>query len=300
MINSNKLKITLEERKALLLVSPALILIICVAVIPVINIFYLSLYRYLLVFNIKYFVGFNNYIHLFQDSRFWNSFFNNLYYTFFSVSIELVLGLAIALMLCRQFKGRGLLRTGILIPWIIPTVIAAKTWDIFLNTQDGLINNTFVFLGLMQHKFNWLGDPFWAMNFAILADVWKYTPFMCLLLLGGLSLIPEELYEAAYVDGANKLQRFWNITLPLLMPSILVALLFRTMDTFSAFSIIYVLTNGGPANSTEIMAIYSYKTLFQTLQFGYGSAIAVFIFLCVAFISVFYIYMFSYKTKGVD
>jgi len=237
---------------------------------------------------------------LFEDQRFWNSFFNNINYSFFSVAIELVLGLIIALLLNQKFKARWLIRTVILIPWIMPTVIAAKFWNIILDPQYGLANKILLNLHIIQTNINWLGDPFWAMKCAILVDVWKYTPFLSLLLLGGLQLIPPELYEAAILDGTNKIQSFKNITLPLLMPTMLVSLLFRTMDSFSSFSIVYVLTNGGPADSTELMSLYSYKTLFQSLQFGYGAAISVIISMCVLFISIFYIHAFSYKTKDID
>jgi len=295
-----KISLTPDEKRAALLIAPAVILIFFVAIIPIINIFYLSLFRKVLIFDITKFIGFDNYRHLLVDQRFWNSFFNNVNYSFFSVAIELVLGLTIALILNQSFKARWLIRTAILIPWILPTVIASKFWNIILDPQYGLANKILLNLHIIDKNINWLGDPFWAMKCAIMVDVWKYTPFLSLLLLGGLQLIPKELYEAAILDGTNKLQSFKNITLPLLMPTMLVALLFRTMDSFSAFSVVYVLTNGGPADSTELMSLYSYKTLFQSLQFGYGAAISVIIFLCVLLISIFYLYSFSYKTKDVD
>lgn len=298
MLFLKKLNLTAEERRALLIIAPAITLIIFVAIIPIINVFYLSLFRNILVFDINYFVGLDNYRQLLQDQRFWNSFFNNFYYTVCAVSMELVLGLTFALILNQKFKFRGIVRTAILIPWIMPTVIAAKFWDIFLNPQDGLLNKVLLFFGIIQDKVNWLGETFWAMHFAIITDIWKYTPFMSLLLLAGLQLIPKDVYEAAFVDGANRVQRFIHVTLPLLTPTILMALLFRTMDSFSSFSIVYVLTGGGPADSTEIMGVYSYKTLFHSLQFGYGSAIAVVVFLCVLVISMFYIHSFKFKEQG--
>jgi len=271
-------------------VIPALILLSLVTVYPLVYVFYLSLYRRLLIFDISRFVGFENYLFLFRDDRFWNALKNTIYFTVTSVSLELLLGLFIAILLNRTFRFKGMMRAIILIPWAIPTVVSAKMWEWMYNTDFGVLNY------LLGMKINWLGSPFWAMNAAIFMDVWKTTPFVTILLMAGLQVIPQEIYRAARVDGAGIFAIFRKITLPLLKPVILVVLLFRTLDAFRVFDAIYVLTGGGPANTTETLSIYAYKVLFQTLQFGYGSALSVVIFLCIGSISIFYIRLLS---KGI-
>ncbi len=271
-------------------VIPALILLSLVTVYPLVYVFYLSLYRRLLIFDISRFVGFENYLFIFRDDRFWNALKNTIYFTVTSVSLELLLGLFIAILLNRTFRFKGMMRAIILIPWAIPTVVSAKMWEWMYNTDFGVLN---YILGM---KINWLGSPFWAMNAAIFMDVWKTTPFVTILLMAGLQVIPQEIYRAARVDGAGIFAIFRKITLPLLKPVILVVLLFRTLDAFRVFDAIYVLTGGGPANTTETLSIYAYKVLFQTLQFGYGSALSVVIFLCIGSISIFYIRLLS---KGI-
>jgi multiple sugar transport system permease protein len=176
----------------------------------------------------------------------------------------------------------------VLLPWAIPTVVSSRIWEWLYNVEFGLLN----FLlteGLASGPVNWLGDPFWAMHAAILIDLWKSAPFAAILLTAGLQTIPRELYLAARVDGAGEWGIFRHIILPSLKPMILVVLLFRTLDAFRVFDAIYVLTGGGPGNTTETLSIYTYKVLFQTLQFGYGSALSVAMFLCVAVISLFYV-----------
>ena len=271
-------------------IIPSLVLLSLVTIYPLIYVFYLSLYRRLLIFDISRFVGFENYLFLFRDDRFWNALKNTIYFTVTSVSLELLLGLFIAILLNRTFRFKGMMRAIILIPWAIPTVVSAKMWEWMYNTDFGVLNY------LLGMKINWLGSPFWAMNAAIFMDVWKTTPFVTILLMAGLQVIPQEIYHAARVDGAGIFAIFRKITLPLLKPVILVVLLFRTLDAFRVFDAIYVLTGGGPANTTETLSIYAYKVLFQTLQFGYGSALSVVIFLCIGSISIFYIRLLS---KGI-
>jgi len=212
-----------------------------------------------------------------------------VYFTIVSVSLELLLGLAIALLLQRSFRGRGWMRVVVLLPWAIPTVVSARMWEWLYNAEFGLLNYVAALAGLTTQPVNWLGDPFWALHAAIVMDVWKTMPFAAILLLAGLQTIPRDLYQAARVDGANPWQIFRSVTLPLLKPMILVVLLFRTLDAFRVFDAVYVLTGGGPANSTETLSIYTYKVLFQTLQFGYGSALAVVTFAAVALISLLYL-----------
>lgn len=272
-------------------VLPALLLLFLVTAYPVVHVFWLSLHRKLLIFDISRFVGLDNYLFLLKDERFWNAFGNTAYFTVVSVSLELLLGLGIALLLNRDFRMKGLVRAVVLIPWAVPTVVSARMWEWMYNTDFGILNHL---LGL---QVNWLGSPFWALNAAIAMDVWKTTPFVAILLIAGLQVIPRDLYQAARIDGAGAWDVFSRITLPLLKPVILVVLIFRTLDAFRVFDAIYVLTGGGPANTTETLSIYAYKVLFQTLQFGYGSALSAVVFLCTGGITVSYVKLLSRRTK---
>lgn len=235
------------------------------------------------------FVGFGHYQNFFGQERFWASIWNTSLFTIVSVSIELVIGLAIALLINRQFHGRGLVRASVLIPWAIPTVVSALMWKYLFDGQYGIMAKFFEVIGLIPHMGELLTTKAGSMFAIIFADVWKTTPFVTLLLLAGLQTIPQSLYEAARVDGASKIQQFFHITLPLLKFSILVTLLFRTLDAFRVFDLVYVLTGGGPANATETISIYAYKTMFAQMNFGAGSALSVIVFICVALISILYI-----------
>ncbi|RDU36575.1 sugar ABC transporter permease [Neobacillus piezotolerans] len=249
------------------------------------------------------FIGFKNYMNYFQDQRMWQSIANTTIFTVISVFIELVIGLMIALLLNRVFLGRGIVRAAVLIPWAIPTAVSAMMWKYLYDGQSGIIAHYFEKMHLVESAGNLLTTPVGAMFSIIFTDVWKTTPYMSLLLLAGLQTIPSSLYEAAQVDGANKYHQFFKITLPLLKSSILVALLFRTLDAFRVFDLIYVLTGGGPANSTESITVYAYKTLFSQQNFGAGSVLSVIVFLAVALISMIYIRfigsdLFEGKVKG--
>ncbi|RSK26641.1 sugar ABC transporter permease [Bacillus sp. HMF5848] len=235
------------------------------------------------------FIGFTHYINNLTDLRMWKALGNTMVFTISSVAVELVLGLAIAILINKSFKGRGLVRAAILIPWAIPTAVSAKMWKFLYDGQNGIIAKYFADLGLIDRMADLLTTPTGAMFSVIFSDVWKTTPYMALLLLAGLQTIPGSLYEAASIDGAGKWKQFMNVTLPLLKSSLLVALLFRTLDAFRVFDLIYVLTGGGPANSTETISILAYKVMFAQTNFGEGSALAVIVFICVAIISVFYI-----------
>ncbi|OXT08870.1 ABC transporter permease [Thermoanaerobacterium thermosaccharolyticum] len=273
-----------------LLVAPALLCIIAIALYPVLNTFKLSLYYMKLqLIGMTHFIGFQNYISLFNDPRFRSASINTVIFTIVSVSLELVIGMIMALLMNKKFKGTGLVRAAILIPWAIPTIVSALMWKFIYNDQFGLLNDILVRMGVINSYKAWLGSPSLAMGSAIFADVWKTAPFMALLLLAGLQNISYEFYEAAKVDGAGSIRRFFSITLPLLKPTILVALIFRTLDAFRVFDLIFVMTGGGPGNSTETLTIYAYKTLFRNLDFGIGSAIAVVIFIFVFIFAVIYI-----------
>ncbi|GCL73476.1 sugar ABC transporter permease [Paenibacillus naphthalenovorans] len=235
------------------------------------------------------FIGLEHYRYFLTDRRMWDSLANTTLFSVFSVSIELVLGLMIALLINQPFKGRGLARAAILIPWATPTAISGMIWSYMYDGQSGIFAKWLTDLGIISDMGMLMSTKSGALFAVIFADVWKTTPFIALLLFAGLQTIPDSLYEAAQVDGATKWQRFFRITLPMLKSTILVALLFRTLDAFRVFDLIYVLTGGGPANSTESISIYAYKTMFAQLNFGAGSALSVIVFLCIAIICMIYV-----------
>lgn len=292
----------LEKQKArygYLFIAPALLLIAVVAIYPLGKTLQLSLYDYsLLAPADTAFVGLKNYVKLAADARFWAALLNTALFTAASVALEGVLGLLLALVMNASIRGIGLLRAAALVPWAIPTVVSATMWLWLYNDQWGFVNILLNKLGVIDHFHAWLSDPSSALLSVIVADVWKTTPFMALLLLAGLQMIPKELYESAAVDGATKLRQFFLITLPMLKASILVAVLFRTLDSFRVFDLVYVMTMGGPGNATEVVSLYAYKTLFKNLDFGYGSAIAVALLLVIACISAVYIWLLSDREEG--
>nr|WP_225938004.1 sugar ABC transporter permease [Myxococcus sp. RHSTA-1-4] len=252
-----------------------------VALYPILAAVWLSLHRFILVFGERRLTGLDNYAFLLSDARFWAALGNTAYFTLVAVAVELLLAVPLALLLNRAFPGRGLLRASVLVPWAIPTVVSARLWAWMFNPEYGLINRM-----LPGSDINWLGAPGYALHAAILVDVWKTTPFVALLVLAGLQGIPEDLYKAARVDGASAWRAFRSITLPLLKPALLLALLFRSLDAFRVFDAIYVLTEGGPANTTETLSIYAYKTLMRSGDFGYGSTLSVATFLCVVLLAL--------------
>ncbi|MEH7107932.1 carbohydrate ABC transporter permease [Bacillus sp. JJ1764] len=235
------------------------------------------------------FIGLKGYKHVLSDERIGIALRNTALFTIVSVFIELVLGLGLALILNKTIFGQGLIRTTSLIPWAIPTAVAALMWSYLFNGSSGIIAHFFEMIGLVDKSQDLLLSGTGAMISTILADVWKTTPYMALLLLAGLQNISKDLYEASSIDGATKIQAFFKVTLPLLKPSILVALLFRTLDAFRVFDLIYVLTGGGPGGETETMSIYAYKVMFGQTNFGYGSVIVMLMFVCVAIIAIIFV-----------
>jgi multiple sugar transport system permease protein len=282
-----------DRLAGLALVTPAVVVLVAVAAWPIASAFRLSLDRSILIFHQRRFVGAENYLFLLRDARFWSALGNTAYFTAVAVATELVLGLGFALLLNARAPGRGLFRAAVLIPWAIPTVVSAKMWGWLWSPEYGLLPRL-----LPGHDIDWLGMPGYAMHAAILVDVWKTTPFVALLLLAGLQGIPADLYRAAEIDGASRLRAFVSITLPLVKPTLLVTLLFRTLDAFRVFDAVYVLTDGGPANTTETLSIYAYKTLMRLGDFGYGSTLSVVTFLCVMAISLAYIRLLGRTVRG--
>lgn len=257
-----------------LFLAPALIILMIVGIYPLVRTMVLSFYDTTFINPESSFVGLRNYQNLFSDVWFGVSYKNTWIFTFISVTMETVLGLAIAVLLDKKLPGRKWVRASVLIPWAIPTVISASMWQWLFNADFGLLNYLLTRMGIIESYHNWLGDSSSAMWAVIIADVWKTTPFIALILLSGLQTIPEDIYEAADIDGVSPRQRFRMITFPLLFPTLLTALLLRALDAFRVFDLVYVLTGGGPANSTEVLSGYAYKTTFSSTQVGYGAAMA--------------------------
>jgi multiple sugar transport system permease protein len=273
-----------ERRLAWLLCAPAVIMMLLVTAYPIGYAFYLSLQKFDLRFpDDKEFVGLANYADVLTSSTWWSAIFNTLVVTVASVALELVLGMLIALVMHRAIFGRGPVRASILIPYGIVTVVAAFAWRYAFDPATGFVQE----LPLISDNANPLGDRAGSFLVIVLTEVWKTTPFMALLLLAGLALVPDELHEAAKVDGAGPFQRFFKITVPLMKPAILVALLFRTLDAFRVFDTIFIQTRG--ANDTESVSILGYNILINRVNLGLGSAVSVLIFLCVILIAVLFV-----------
>ncbi|MCB0858100.1 MAG: sugar ABC transporter permease [Solirubrobacterales bacterium] len=273
-----------ERRLGWLLCAPAAVAMLAVTAYPIGYAFVLSLQRVDLRFPEEGgFVGFDNYSAVLSSELWWTDLFNTIFLSVISVSIELCLGMAIALVMHRAIFGRGVVRTSVLIPYGIVTVVAAFSWQFAFAPDTGFVNQ----LPLIADDKDWFGERFSAFSVIIMAEVWKTTPFMALLLLAGLTTIDDGLYSAAKVDGASAWQRFTRITLPLMKPAILVALLFRTLDAFRIFDTIFIMTGG--AQDTQSVSILGYQQLISRLNLGLGSAVSVLIFLCVLVIAVIFV-----------
>ena len=281
-----------ERRLGFMLIAPAVIVMIAVTAYPVVYAIYLSLERYNLALpQAKKFIGFANYGAVLSSPYWWHALYVTVIITVFSVAITLVLGFLLAYVLHRTIFGRGLVRTTSLIPYGIVTVAAAYSWQYAWTPGQGYLSSIFNNSAPLTNQFQ-------AIVVIIIAEIWKTTPFMALLLLAGLSLVPEDLQSAAKVDGATGWQRFTKITLPLMKPAILVALLFRTLDSFRIFDNIYILTLG--ANGTGSVSILGYDNLFNALNLGIGSTISILIFICVAIIAFLFIKGFGTAAPGTD
>ncbi|ASP99468.1 sugar ABC transporter permease [Sinorhizobium meliloti] len=297
-------------RSAWLFLAPTFLVLALVAGWPLIRTIYFSFTNASLT-NLSgaEFVGFANYLSwitlksgrtiyrgLLADPAWWNAVLNTLKFTVLSVSIETALGLIVALVLNAQFPGRGLVRAAILIPWAIPTIVSAKMWAWMLNDQFGILNDMLIGLGLIGEKIAWTASPDTAMIAVLIVDVWKTTPFMALLILAGLQMVPGDIYEAAKIDGVHPVRVFWRVTLPLIRPALMVAVIFRMLDALRIFDLIYVLT---PNNAqTKTMSVMARENLFDFDKFAYGAAASTMLFLIIATITILYMWLGRLNLSG--
>ena len=259
----------------LLLIAPAMLAIFGVVLLPMLNSLWLSFQQHDLSRpQENAFIWFRNYVDLLQDPRYLNSLQATLKFSLFSVLIELVLGVAIAIVLNQEFRGRGFVRGLMILPWAMPSIVNAAMWKWIYNADYGALNALLSQLHLIDHYRVWLAEPATAMFLIILANVWKETPFTVILILAALQTIPDDLYEASRVDGATEWQSFLGITLPLIMPVLMVAGLLQFIWGFQTFELISIVTGGGPFSSTEMTNLRVYATTFRSLRFGYGAAMA--------------------------
>lgn len=274
-----------EQRFGLLLILPSLIILALVALYPIIKNLCSSFMEQ------GRFIGLDNFLGLFQDARFRTSILNTLLFCAISVFLQLIFGLVCALILHQKFLGKGFVRAVSFLPWALPTAVMAVAWKWIFNDTYGVFNDILLRLNMIKEPLAWLGRPNLAFFCVILAEVWKCTPFVTVILLAGLQSIPVGLYEAISIEGAGPWHKFRLITLPLLKPFIFVVLLFRSIQALGVFDSIWVLTGGGPGGSTEPLSLYIYDTVFRYLKFGYGSSMVVLSFI-LSLILVFMIYIF--------
>lgn len=271
------------RRRGWLLLAPALIVLAALTVFPALYVLWLSLQERVPIFGIARFTGLTHYLFLAGDSRFLEAATTTALFAAGSVALEAIGGVAAAVAIAGLRRGRRLALSLLLLPWAMPAVVTAKMFEWLYHPTAGLVNY------LLGASLNWLGDPRLALPGVILADAWRTMPFVALLAYARLLGIPPELYEAAQVDGAGRVTTFTRLTLPLLGHVLAIALLFRTLDAVRAFDLMFILTGGGPANTTETLTLYAYRGLFQMLQFGFGSAIGAIVFAAVMVLTWLYL-----------
>jgi ABC-type sugar transport system permease subunit len=282
-----------QHRFGYTLVAPAVIVLLAITAFP------LAYNVWNSVHHVNYlnppvgaFAGLSNYKTIFTDNLFVPSLVRTLLFTVVSVAIELVAGLALALALDKPFRGRGVVRAAIFIPWAVPTVVSAELWRTMFDPRQGFVNYTLTALHLPLGHTTWLSQTWTAWTAVFVADAWKNVPFMAIILLAGLQVIPRDMYEAARIDGAGAWQAFWRLTLPLLKPALMVALVFRTLSAFLIFDIIYIMTGGGPGNSTNVLAYLNYSAFINNSDFGYGGAVSVMLVIIAMLIAAAYVRVF--------
>jgi len=274
-------------------ILPLIFFIVLFLLFPTLGTFWNSLWQDV-PFIARRFVSFSNYLHLMTDQQFWQATLFTIMFALVSVCLEMIFGMITALVLNEKSRLRGALRGIALIPWAIPSVIGARIWQLIYRYDYGIANILLERIGI--GPVNWLGTPIGAFIALVLADVWRTTPFVAIILLAGLQTVPDDILKQAQIDGANIFQRFFKITVPLIRPILIVAILFRTIDAIRVFDLIYVITGGGPGGTTTSLSIYGYK-FFLTGDFGYGSAVSVVLFVIALVLSLFYIKIGKLKAQ---
>ncbi|MGH7319357.1 MAG: carbohydrate ABC transporter permease [Candidatus Rokuibacteriota bacterium] len=264
---------------------------------PILKAIHMSLYQHILIKPREYgFIGLGHYARLFEDEVFWLTLWNSFTWVFGSVSLQFLGGFAAALLLHQAFRGRALVRTVTLLPWVVPGVVVGLIWEYLYQPNYGVLNDLLFRAGWLSTRVAWLSDPALAMPAVIATNVWRGVPFFAIMLLAGLQAIPDDLYEAARVDGASVTQRFRRITLPLLRPIIVVATATRVIWTFNYADLIFVMTNGGPANATQITSTYTLLQAYSNLDFGYAATLSVVLLLIMLAFTIFYLRV----TRGIE
>ncbi|NRA14259.1 MAG: sugar ABC transporter permease [Oceanospirillaceae bacterium] len=282
-----------------LLLAPALTVLALISFVPFVQTLWLSFSdsEISALPTVVSFIGLENYIYALTDPDFIDSLGRTLYFTFVSVGAEVILGVAVALLLNQQFKGRTLMRALIILPWAIPTIVNAVTWRLIYNPEYGALNSLLMQLGIIGEYQSWLGNPDVAMNMVILADVWKNFPLVAYVALAALQTVPMDMLNAARLEGANAWRRFFKITLPWIIGPLLVIIVLRSVEAFRVFDIIYVMTRGGPANQTKTASFYVYQEYFSYLRSGSGSSYAIIVAL-ISIILIFGYYKAAKRQNG--
>lgn len=284
---SSRFALSDRRRQAYLFLAPSILILLLVAAWPLARTFWFSFTDASLTLEDVQWVGLQNFADVLEDEDWWTSVRNTLFFTGISVTLETILGLGIALLLHNPFAGRSLLRTAVMVPWAIPTVVSAKMWSWMFHDLYGVINDILMKLRLIQEPIAWMADSSLSMMAIIFVDVWKTTPFMTLLILAGLQSIPTQVYQSAAVDGASAFRTFWKITLPLLKPALVVAIIFRCLDALRIFDLVYVMTSNSRETST--MSVYARENMIDFQNLGYGSAVSVLIFGFIALFTIIYV-----------
>jgi len=273
---------------AFLLVLPALLIVIALYLYPLVFSLVVSFFRSDIRYPGLEFRGLKNYIDIFRDPDLVASFGRTIYFTVLSLAIEMVVGVVVAVAFNSRFIGRPIARSIILIPWAVPPVVNGIIWNWMVHPKIGIVNYLLTALGVLDRYKPWLADPNWALNIIVIADAWKWTPLVVLLVLAGLQAIPEELYEAARMDGAGAMKVFFRVTLPCVMWPLLVTLILRTVEAVRVFDIIFVMTRGGPASTTKVTTFYVWEIAFRYHQLGMGSALAYTVTILIVALAVVY------------
>lgn len=290
-------RLNAEVRTAWGMITPSLIAVFALSIYPLMHTLVLSLSKYNLIKpKGNGFVGLAQYAEVFADAKFWHAMRVTGYFVIVSLPIQLVLGMLMALLLNKDFKGRGVVRALMLTPWAVPNIVNSNLWNWIFNTNYGVLNRLLMQFGFTDSPIIWMGNATLAMNMIIIADTWRMLPFYCIMFLAGLQAIPTSMYEAGYIDGANSWKRFFYLTLPSLKPIILSVLIMRTTQLFKVFDIIYMMTKGGPADGTKAISFYIYEKAFSSLNYGYASCLATIVGLITMFIA--FVYMKVIRTEA--